>query len=120
MPDRRDPREVRHALAVVLALTACAVLTGATPLPAVDEWSSDAPAHVLEQLGVRPDPLARRRGAHHRTGPGPAGRRREDERDHLLPAAARHRRRPRRNGRHERRDAHSARTRRVPPGPQHS
>jgi hypothetical protein len=34
VPDPRDPRGVRHALVVMLALTACAVLTGATSLPA--------------------------------------------------------------------------------------
>ncbi|WP_189701759.1 transposase family protein [Streptomyces chromofuscus] len=38
----RDPRVVLHALIVVLALTACAVLTGATSLPAVGEWITDA------------------------------------------------------------------------------
>ena len=170
VPDPRDPRGVRHALAVVLALTACAVLAGATSLLAVGEWIADAPAHVLEQLGVPPrsaaaraapacgerrcadcwpastatrwtgrwaagsptaarsrgpgcaawpwtaracaarpgpkrpqDPPARRPGAHHRPGPGPARRRREDERDHVLPAAAGHRRRPGRSGRHQRR-----------------
>ena len=61
VPDPRDPRGVRHALAVVLALTSCAVLAGATSLLAVGEWISDAPAHVLEQLGIRPDPLLPRR-----------------------------------------------------------
>ncbi|MFC7014349.1 transposase family protein [Streptomyces viridiviolaceus] len=38
VPDPRDPRGVRHALVVVLALTACAVLAGATSLLAVGEW----------------------------------------------------------------------------------
>ncbi|WP_280720293.1 ISAs1 family transposase [Kitasatospora sp. MAP5-34] len=52
---------MRHALAVVLALTSCAVLAGATSLLAVGEWIGDAPAHVLEQLGIRPDPLLPRR-----------------------------------------------------------
>ncbi|MER5602873.1 ISAs1 family transposase [Streptomyces sp. NPDC002265] len=61
VPDPRDPRGVRHPLAVVLALTACAVLAGATSLPAVGEWIADAPAHVLRQLGARPDPLIPRR-----------------------------------------------------------
>jgi predicted transposase YbfD/YdcC len=61
VPDPRDPRGVRHALTVVLALTACAVLAGATSLLAVGEWIADTPAHVLEQLGVRPDPLLPRR-----------------------------------------------------------
>ncbi|WP_377271600.1 ISAs1 family transposase [Peterkaempfera sp. SMS 1(5)a] len=57
VPDPRDPRGVRHALAAVLALTACAVLAGATSLLAVGEWIADAPAHVLERLDIRPDPL---------------------------------------------------------------
>ncbi|MDH6580299.1 transposase family protein [Kitasatospora sp. MAP5-34] len=61
VPDPRDPRGVRHALAVVLALTACAVLTGATSLLAVGEWIADAPPHVLERLGVRADPVLPRR-----------------------------------------------------------
>ncbi|WP_254898030.1 transposase family protein [Kitasatospora sp. NA04385] len=41
----------------MLALTACAVLAGATSLLAVGEWIADAPAQVRERLGVRPDPL---------------------------------------------------------------
>ncbi|MEU6370353.1 ISAs1 family transposase [Streptomyces sp. NPDC046931] len=61
VPDPRDPRGVRHALAVVLTLTACAVLAGATSLLAVGEWIADAPPHVLERLGVRPAPVLPRR-----------------------------------------------------------
>lgn len=61
VPDPRDPRGVRHRLAVVLALTACAVLAGATSLLAVGEWIADAPAHVLEQVGAHTDPLLPRR-----------------------------------------------------------
>lgn len=61
VPDPRDPRGVRHALAVVLALAACAVLAGATSLLAVGEWIADAPPPVLERLGVRPDPVLPRR-----------------------------------------------------------
>jgi hypothetical protein len=57
VPDPRDPRGVRHRLAVVLALTACAVLAGATSLLAVGEWIADVPADVLEALGLRPDPV---------------------------------------------------------------
>ncbi|MFJ5036167.1 ISAs1 family transposase [Streptomyces sp. NPDC088560] len=60
MPDPRDPRGVRHALVVVLALTACAVLAGATSLLAVSDWIADAPSSV-QHLGVRPDPLFPRR-----------------------------------------------------------
>ncbi|WP_256096214.1 transposase family protein [Streptomyces sp. LUP30] len=37
VPDPRDPRGVRHAVVVVLALAACAVLAGATSILAVDE-----------------------------------------------------------------------------------
>ncbi|MFI6449731.1 transposase family protein [Kitasatospora sp. NPDC050543] len=47
----------RHALAAVLALSACAVLTGATSLLAVGEWIAGAPTCVLERLGIRRDPL---------------------------------------------------------------
>jgi predicted transposase YbfD/YdcC len=52
---------VRHRAVVVLALTACAVLAGATSLLAVGEWIADAPAHVLDALGLRPDPVMPRR-----------------------------------------------------------
>ncbi len=57
VPDPRDPRGVRHALVVVLALTACAVLAGARSLLAVGEWIADAPPQVLQAVGVRCDPL---------------------------------------------------------------
>ncbi|MET7712287.1 ISAs1 family transposase [Streptomyces sp. NPDC005407] len=57
VPDPRDPRGVRHTLAVVLALTACAVLAGARSLLAVGEWIADVPPHVLSTVGARPDPL---------------------------------------------------------------
>ncbi|MFD3375095.1 MULTISPECIES: transposase family protein [unclassified Streptomyces] len=52
---------MRHRLAVVLALTACAVLVGATSPLAVGEWIADALGAVLEQVGARPDPLLPRR-----------------------------------------------------------
>ncbi|MGW3564938.1 B3/B4 domain-containing protein [Streptomyces sp. NPDC000941] len=58
VPDSRDPRGVRHAVVVILALTACAVPAGASSLPAVGEWITDAPPSVLQRLGVRPDPLS--------------------------------------------------------------
>ncbi|MFJ2582688.1 ISAs1 family transposase [Kitasatospora aureofaciens] len=61
VPYPRDPRGVRHTLAVVLALTACAVLAGATSLLAVGEWITDAPPQVLERFGLRPDPVLPRR-----------------------------------------------------------
>ncbi|MFJ5844707.1 transposase family protein [Streptomyces sp. NPDC092903] len=171
---------MRHRLAVVLALTPCAVPAGATSLLAVGEWIADAPAHVLEQVGARPDPLLPRRlspaettvrrlmvrldgdaldravggwladrrpkatrtaglcglavdgeslrvaaktkgrkihlfaALEHTTGlvprvPRPAGRRREDARDHLLPAAAEPCGRTGRRRSHQRR-THSAST----------
>ncbi|MFG2178038.1 hypothetical protein ACGFLS_04840 [Streptomyces abikoensis] len=37
---------------VVLALTACAVLAGASSVLAVGEWIADTPSSVLECLGV--------------------------------------------------------------------
>ena len=43
VPDPRDPRGVRHPVAVVLALTVCAVLAGATSLLAVGQRITDAP-----------------------------------------------------------------------------
>ncbi|WP_235613917.1 transposase family protein [Streptomyces olivochromogenes] len=60
-PDPRDPRGVRHALVVMPALTAWAVLAGATSLLAVGEWITDAPPSALERLGVQPDPLSPKR-----------------------------------------------------------
>ncbi|MEI5519847.1 ISAs1 family transposase [Streptomyces brasiliscabiei] len=57
VPDPRDPRGVRHALVAVLALTACAVVAGATSVLAVSEWIADAPPHILQRLGIRLDPL---------------------------------------------------------------
>ncbi|MFJ2931926.1 ISAs1 family transposase [Streptomyces sp. NPDC087219] len=52
---------MRHALVVVLALTACAVLAGARSLLAVGEWIADAPPQVLQAVGARPDPLLPKR-----------------------------------------------------------
>jgi DDE_Tnp_1-associated len=60
VPDPRDPRGVRHALVGLLALSACAVLAGATSLLAIGEWIADAPPQVLDRLGARYDPLTRR------------------------------------------------------------
>ncbi|MFE0086161.1 ISAs1 family transposase, partial [[Kitasatospora] papulosa] len=57
VPDPRNPRGVRHPLAAVLALTACAVLAGARSLLAVSEWVAEAPEELLERLGIRVDPL---------------------------------------------------------------
>lgn len=57
VPDPRDPRGLRHPLVTVLALTACAVLAGAKSLLAVSKWVTDAPADLLERLGVHVDPI---------------------------------------------------------------
>lgn len=57
--DPRQRRGRRHALAVVLAVAAAAVLAGAKSLAAIGEWAADAPGPVLAALGVRRDPLRR-------------------------------------------------------------
>ncbi|MFI7635190.1 ISAs1 family transposase [Nonomuraea sp. NPDC049400] len=59
LPDPRDPRGVRHALASLLAGAAAAVLAGARSFTAIGEWIADAPAQVMAVLGVRRDPLSR-------------------------------------------------------------
>jgi hypothetical protein len=54
VPDPRDPRGVRHAPAVVLVLTACAVLAGATSLLAVGggcQPGHRADSRVVQALG---------------------------------------------------------------------
>jgi hypothetical protein len=57
VPDPRSPRGVRHDLVYLLALTAAAVLAGATSLAAVGEWIADTPGAVLAALGGRADRL---------------------------------------------------------------
>ncbi|MET7938139.1 transposase family protein [Streptomyces sp. NPDC005322] len=52
VPDPRDRRGVRHALAAVLALSACAVLAGATSLLAV--LLERGVPEVLGQMADRP------------------------------------------------------------------
>ncbi|MFI0968320.1 hypothetical protein ACH4S8_44355 [Streptomyces sp. NPDC021080] len=64
-------------MAVVLALTACAVLTGATSLLAVGEWIADAPAHVLHRLSLLG------------TNPGSFDRIQDRVRRHRTPSASR-------------------------------
>lgn len=64
----------------------------------------------------RENPSAHRAGAHHRTDSRPVGRRREGQRDHMLPTAARRRDRAGQSRSHERRDTHPARTCRLPLG----
>jgi predicted transposase YbfD/YdcC len=57
LPDPRDRRGRRHALAAVLAVAVCAMLAGSKTLAAIGEWAADAPPEVLVSLGIRPDPL---------------------------------------------------------------
>ena len=49
--DPRRPRGVRHSFAAVLAVGACAVLTGARMFTAIAEWAHDLPAGVRFRLG---------------------------------------------------------------------
>ena len=52
VPDPRDPRGVRHALPVVLAMTAAAVLAGARSFTAIGQWVADQGQDVMKQLGA--------------------------------------------------------------------
>jgi predicted transposase YbfD/YdcC len=65
IPDPRQRRGRRHALAAVLAVAVAAVLAGARSLAAIGEWAADAPQPVLAALGVRRDVL---RGAYRPPG----------------------------------------------------
>jgi predicted transposase YbfD/YdcC len=62
VPDPRDVRGLRHSLTSLLATAVAAVLTGARSLAAIAEWAADPgmPPALLDALGVRFDPLARR------------------------------------------------------------
>src|SRR5712691_10873841 len=53
VPDPRDPRGIRHALAAVLGLAVCATLAGARSYAAIAEWGDDAPARLRAALGLR-------------------------------------------------------------------
>jgi len=55
VPDPRDPRGVRHALATVLTLAQTAVLAGARTLLAIAEWTQDADRDMLSRIGIDPD-----------------------------------------------------------------
>ncbi|MGP3915221.1 ISAs1 family transposase [Nonomuraea sp. 10N515B] len=61
VPDPRDRRGIRHALASILAVAAAAVLAGARSFTAIGEWIADAPIQVQAALEVRHDPMI---GAH--------------------------------------------------------
>ncbi len=53
VPDPRDRRGRRHALPVVLTLTACAMAAGNTSHESIAEWVADAPQELLARVGAR-------------------------------------------------------------------
>ena len=53
VPDPRDPRGIRHAVASVLAVAAAAVLAGCKSVLAIAEWAAEAPQELLAALAVR-------------------------------------------------------------------
>jgi predicted transposase YbfD/YdcC len=56
VPDRRSSRGRRHALAVILALTACATLAvGSDSITAIWQWAAGAPQDKLAAIGARHD-----------------------------------------------------------------
>ncbi|MGW2207553.1 ISAs1 family transposase [Streptomyces sp. NPDC001774] len=64
LPDPRDRRGRRHALASVLVTAACAVLAGARSYLAIGQWARHAPQDTLARLGFHPrGPLGVRRVA---------------------------------------------------------
>ena len=65
IPDHRDRRGVRHSLASLLAVAACATLSGARSVAAIAEWAADAPQQVLARLGARRHPVTGRYVAPH-------------------------------------------------------
>src|SRR3954454_16095236 len=52
VPDPRHARGVRHGVAAILLLGACAVLTGARSVAAVAEYAHDTGRAILYPLGV--------------------------------------------------------------------
>ncbi|KPI11606.1 hypothetical protein OV450_8446 [Actinobacteria bacterium OV450] len=54
LPDPRDRRGRRHALASVLLTAACAVLAGARSYLAIGQWARPAPQDTLARLGFYP------------------------------------------------------------------
>jgi predicted transposase YbfD/YdcC len=61
VPDQRAKRGRRHALVVVLALTACATLVvGGDSIAAIWQWAARAPQEKLARSGASRDPLTGR------------------------------------------------------------
>jgi len=52
VPDPRQSRGIRHGVAAILLLGACAVLTGARSFAAIGEYAHDTGRTILDQLGV--------------------------------------------------------------------
>jgi hypothetical protein len=52
VPDPRKPRGLRHGLAGILAIAACAVIAGARSFVAIAEWAAAASPAVLAKVGV--------------------------------------------------------------------
>src|SRR3954454_2366092 len=52
VPDPRKARGVRHGVAAVLLLGACAVLTGARSFAAIGEYAHDTGRTILDRLGM--------------------------------------------------------------------
>ena len=52
VPDPRHARGIRHGVAAILLLGACAVLTGARSFAAIGEYAHDTGRTVLDRLGV--------------------------------------------------------------------
>lgn len=50
--DPRDRRGVRHRLAGLLALSACAVIAGARSFTAISQWAADLPPRLSAGLGT--------------------------------------------------------------------
>ena len=53
MPEFRKPRGVRFSLWSVLAIAACATLSGARSFAAMAQWAKEVPREVLLRLGCR-------------------------------------------------------------------
>ena len=61
VPDRRAKRGRRHALVVILVLTACAtVVIGGDSVAAIWQWAARSPQDKLARIGARRDPLTGR------------------------------------------------------------
>src|SRR5579875_472622 len=54
VPDRRDPHGKRHDLPFILAVAACAVLSGMRGYQQVADWAAGLSHEALRRLGARP------------------------------------------------------------------